>query len=931
VGGQFTTLGGQTCYYLGRLNADGTLDSGFNPRTGNWVVSMAVQTDGKILVGGDFTTLGGLTRNSIGRLSNTAPATQSLTFDGSTITWLRGGTSPEAWRTTFDLSTDGLTWTNLGAGTRRAGGWQLAVASSPPSGVIRGRSYITGGIYNGSGWFVETQILYPNPQVNLQVTPSAGANGSINPNTMQTVNSGGSVSFTANPNLGYVVDQWLVDGSVVQTGGTGYTLSNIQANHSVQVTFTYGPLALTPVITSLEPSQVNPGGASFVLNVNGYNFVEGSVICWNGTNQNTVFNSSNSLMAIINKTLIAFPGSVSITVVNLGLGGSATSQVATLTVNLPLTITRQPQGGTVNSGQDFTLVVEAVGAPPLVYQWYKNAVAIPTATNSSFIIHNAYFGDTGNYTVIVSNSYGSQTSQVATLTVKAVPNFVLKDLTPGGGIVMPAPFQSSFEPNSFVTLTAIPANGWTFLDWKGNTQGTNPVVTLQVTYAKTLRARFGTPISVTPSGSGTVRLIPSSAFYPYGTPVRIVAEPQPGHYFMGWSGSADGDANPLTMIVRDANPAVFASFAALPAGRVALAVIPDGYGGVLVLPRDNTFTIGQTVTNKATPDDGQEFLGWGGDATGTNNPLVVTMNQSKVITASFTKRPRLDLQPLNMDGLLLSLTGEFSGSYRILSSTNLVNWGPYLTLTNAYGEAQIIEPASTNQSRFYQAVQTNITTNAANIIASGLNYPENLRLDGSYVYFADNSANDGILKRVLKGGGSVFTLAIGLATWERIGLNSFAVRGGTIYGDYGGYNALNIFAVPSAGGSASTLVSPTGGGFIGVSGSLVYFSSDFNYINSIPTSGGNPTHLAANIMVRTSAMDSSAIYFVEYYGKDVKKCSLPSGAVTTLIGGNSSEGDLIIDAANVYFSLAGNIRKVAKRRNSDYVGFQRQRPRLCLR
>ena len=157
VGGNFTTLGGQPRNHIGRLNADGTLDSGFNPGANSdcvfaggaggredsggrlfhhagraaaqphWpaecgrdagqhlqsggelsrVYSLAVQADGKILVGGAFTTLGGQPRNHIGRLNNTEPATQSLSYDGSTITWLRGGTSPEVWRTTFEHSTDG--------------------------------------------------------------------------------------------------------------------------------------------------------------------------------------------------------------------------------------------------------------------------------------------------------------------------------------------------------------------------------------------------------------------------------------------------------------------------------------------------------------------------------------------------------------------------------------------------------------------------------------------------------------------------------------------------------------------------------------------------------------------------------------------------------------------------------------------------------
>ena len=74
------------------------------------------------------------------------------------------------------------------------------------------------------------------------ITPKAGFNGTISPKSVQTVNSGGSVTFTATPNAGYAVNTWSVDGTVVQTGGATYTLSNITANHTVLVTFNYtGP------------------------------------------------------------------------------------------------------------------------------------------------------------------------------------------------------------------------------------------------------------------------------------------------------------------------------------------------------------------------------------------------------------------------------------------------------------------------------------------------------------------------------------------------------------------------------------------------------------------------------------------------------------------------------------------------------------------
>ena len=172
VGGRFTTLGGRPRNYLGRLNADGSLDSGFNPGADSSVYSLAVQADGKILVGGYFKMLGGQTRNYLGRLNNTLPATQSLACDGSAVTWLRGGTSPEVWRTTFELSRDGSIWTALGAGTRIPGGWQLTGLALPSGSTIRARGFVAGGYFSGSGWFVETNLVVPAPVPVMQALRS---------------------------------------------------------------------------------------------------------------------------------------------------------------------------------------------------------------------------------------------------------------------------------------------------------------------------------------------------------------------------------------------------------------------------------------------------------------------------------------------------------------------------------------------------------------------------------------------------------------------------------------------------------------------------------------------------------------------------------------------------------------------------------------
>jgi uncharacterized delta-60 repeat protein len=69
IGGSFTTVLGVTRNNIARVNADGTLDAGFNPNANGTVGSVVVQADGKILLGGSFTSVGGFTRNYIAQVA----------------------------------------------------------------------------------------------------------------------------------------------------------------------------------------------------------------------------------------------------------------------------------------------------------------------------------------------------------------------------------------------------------------------------------------------------------------------------------------------------------------------------------------------------------------------------------------------------------------------------------------------------------------------------------------------------------------------------------------------------------------------------------------------------------------------------------------------------------------------------------------------
>src|SRR6185436_639871 len=111
----------------------------------------------------------------------------------------------------------------------------------------------------------------------------------------------------------------------------------------------------------------------------------------------------------------------SYTVVVTNSAGFVTSGVATLTVNIPPSITQEPQSQTVDQGSNATFTVTASGTTPLAYQWRFNSTNIAGATASAYTRTNAQPTDAGSYTVVVTNVAGGVTSVVATLDVIIPP------------------------------------------------------------------------------------------------------------------------------------------------------------------------------------------------------------------------------------------------------------------------------------------------------------------------------------------------------------------------------------------------------------------------------------------------------------------------------------------------------------------------------
>jgi uncharacterized delta-60 repeat protein len=169
IGGDFTAVNGfgTPINRLARLLDDGAVDVGYNPNVNAGVNAIAIGKDGRALLGGVFTNIGGSNRNSLARLGALVPAQQSLRMNGSTLSWLRSGASPELSQApTAQISSDGLSFTTLGTMQRIAGGWSLSGISLPvaQNRFVRVSAALAQGQQNGSGGRIESTGVFFVPE-----------------------------------------------------------------------------------------------------------------------------------------------------------------------------------------------------------------------------------------------------------------------------------------------------------------------------------------------------------------------------------------------------------------------------------------------------------------------------------------------------------------------------------------------------------------------------------------------------------------------------------------------------------------------------------------------------------------------------------------------------------------------------------------------
>jgi DNA-binding beta-propeller fold protein YncE len=135
--------------------------------------------------------------------------------------------------------------------------------------------------------------------------------------------------------------------------------------------------------------------------------------------------------------------------------GTATSRTAKVEVYPVPVITVQPVPRKVNQGQSTSLSVTATGTG-IKYQWMRGGLPVQGAEDRTLNFPSAQGVDAGNYSVVVSNGAGSETSGVVALTVVLPPSVTMTNLPAAiVGQNYTAPLIGTQEPTRF-SVTGLP-------------------------------------------------------------------------------------------------------------------------------------------------------------------------------------------------------------------------------------------------------------------------------------------------------------------------------------------------------------------------------------------------------------------------------------------------------------------------------------------
>ena len=275
-------------------------------------------------------------------------------------------------------------------------------------------SVFLGLIFLSSSVFADTNAILVGQAAKISVT-AAGTQ----PFTYQWYKNGVAIPAPAGTLADYVTAVATTATSVPDqyyatvTNAAGSTDSDIAYLTVNNVT----PLA-TITKQPVAASVLTGGTATFTVTATGT-----GTLSYQWSKDGTAISGATSASIIISNVLLSHAGNYSVAVVNTvnSLDSPTTNSdpvaLTVTTTGVGPSISTQPVGKTVVAGEAVALSVTASGTATLAYQWKKDGTSITGATTATYSIAKAASTDAGSYSVTVTNSINSVTSNAAALVV----------------------------------------------------------------------------------------------------------------------------------------------------------------------------------------------------------------------------------------------------------------------------------------------------------------------------------------------------------------------------------------------------------------------------------------------------------------------------------------------------------------------------------